>query len=25
VYEFGALCGGLGNGTVTHTIELVYP
>jgi hypothetical protein len=24
-YEFGALCGGFGNGTVTQTIELVYP
>jgi hypothetical protein len=24
-YEFGALCGGFGNGTVTQAIELVYP
>lgn len=24
-YEFGALCGGFGNGTVTQIIEIVYP
>jgi len=24
-YEFGALCGGFGNGTVTQTIEVIFP